>query len=222
MFRKIKEALDAALSALESRSGSPAEDLDQMLAAMREELIETKARLPELEKQIQTLQAGRARTLEKAEETSRRAKQALAIDDPETVEVALRFEARYRTEVEVYEQKIEAAQAELVLQHQTVADMTAQLKAALARKDSIGIQARRAGSTERLRGSEYSSVDDFDRLADEIERQEEVGTVERDMDLELEGLGDATGRDRTVDPEELAEFQLRELKRRMNREGDGS
>ncbi len=226
MFRKLKEALDSALSALESRSGGGAGgDLHKLLAAMREELIESKARLPELEQQIRSLQGARARELESAEDCHRRAQQALAIDDQETVEVALQFEARHRTRVEVCDQKIEAAEAELALQRQTVSDMTAQLKAAMARSESLEIQARRAGATESLRGSGHSSVDEFDRMAEAIGREDDLGAARREVDLELDEKGEADGAygepEGPIDPEELAELQLRELKRRMARDPGG-
>ena len=42
MFRKLKDAIDGALSALEGRSGN-AGDVDELLAGMRQELIEAKS-----------------------------------------------------------------------------------------------------------------------------------------------------------------------------------
>jgi len=47
MFKKLKEAIESALGALESRSGDTTrEDVEKLLDGMREELIETKARIP--------------------------------------------------------------------------------------------------------------------------------------------------------------------------------
>lgn len=219
MFRKLRQALDAALSALESRSGGAGEDIDELLAAMREELIETKAQLPVLESQIRSMEAARERELGEAEQCARRARQALAIDDQETVEVALRFEARHRTQVDVFDQKIEAARAELALQRETVQEQTAQLKSALARKDALAAQARRAGTTERLRGSRYSSIDAFDRMEEEIERGDEVGSAAREVEEGLAGTRTPPAEvEAPIDAEDLADFQLRELKRRMREE----
>lgn len=220
MFRKLRQALDAALSALESRAGGTGGDIDRLLAAMREELIETKAQIPVLEQQVRSLEAARERELGRAEDCARRARQALSIDDRETVEVALRFEARHRTQVDVFDQKIEAARAELALQRQTVREQTAQLKSALARKGALAAQARRAGTTERLRGSRHSSLDAFERMEEEIERGEELGSASREVE---EDLGPPAGQEEAgspLDHDELAELQLRELKRRMEEDGD--
>lgn len=220
MFRKLREALDAALSALESRSGDPREDITNLLAAMREELIEAKARLPELEENLNALRASREREFQSAEDCARRARQALAIDDQETVEVALRHEARHRTRVDLYDRKIEAAEAELAVQRQTVTDMTAQLKESLAQRESLEVRARRARSTEQLRGSRHSSADRFDRLAEEIEQEDDLLRAQREVEEELGSPGGRDARrEEAIDPEQLAEWQLRELKRRMADEG---
>ena len=49
MFKKLKDAIDAALSALEGKAGeSPREDIERLLDGMRKELIDHKARVPVL------------------------------------------------------------------------------------------------------------------------------------------------------------------------------
>jgi phage shock protein A len=227
VFGKLRDALDRALSGLESRmDADPGEEIARLLAEMRDELIEAKARLPELEKQIRTLEAARAEEEKSAEDSARRARQAMAIDDRETVEVALRFEARHRARSGVLKQKIEAAEAELALQRQTVTEMTAQLKEAIARRESLRVRARRARGAERVRGAGYSSVDEFERLAEEIERGGDVDSALREVDQELESGGEDRGASGTagepLDREELAELQLRELKRRMAEGKEGS
>ena len=156
--------------------------------------------------------------VKQADDCHRRAVQAQKIGDEETVEVALRFEAKHRVAVDVWVQKIEAAEAELGMQLQTVEEQTEQLKEARARKDVIAIQARRAGSTERMRGGGRSSADEFDRLADAIEREGDLSEASRAVDNDLDGgydphdFGDEGP---SLSKEELAELQLRELKRRM-------
>jgi len=219
MFKKLKDAIESALSALEGRSGDATrEDVEKLLDAMREELIETKSRVPVLEEQVAKLKLAHERELKQADDCHRRAVQAQKIGDEETVEVALRFEAKHRVAVDVWVQKIEAAEAELGMQLQTVEEQTEQLKEARARKDVIAIQARRAGSTERMRGGGRSSSDEFDRLADAIEREGDLSEAGRAVDNDLDGGYDPHdfGDDGpSLSKEELAELQLRELKRRM-------
>jgi len=228
MFRKLRDAIDAALGALEGRSGSASrEDIDRLLSGMRDELIDAKSRIPVLEKDLRKLQLSLEREERQADDCHRRALQAQDIGDEETVEVALRFEAKHRVAIDVWKQKIEAAEAELAMQRQNVAEMTEQLKTAVARRESLTIRSRRAGSTERMRGGRHSSADEFDRLVGAIESDDDLGEARRDVDLDLDrdaaldldfdaaGLGDTgSGPSR----EELADMQLEELKRRMRSE----
>jgi len=220
MFKKLKDAIESALGALEDRSGDTTrEDVEKLLDGMREELIDTKARIPVLDDQVTKLRLAHERELKQADDCHRRAVQAQAIDDEETLEVALRFEAKHRVAVDVWVQKIEAAEAELAMQRQTVAEMTEDLKTARSRRGALEIQARRAGSTDRLRGGGRSSVDEFDRLADEIEREDDLGAASRDVESDLSGVPDSSGGERPgLSREELAELQLEELKRRMKKD----
>jgi phage shock protein A len=228
MFKKLKDAIESALDSLEGRSpDTTREDVERLLEGMREELIETKARVPVLEKDLQKLRMALEKETRLADDCHRRAVQAQEIGDEETVDVALRFEAKHRVAIDVWVQKIEAAEAELAMQRQTVAEQTEQLKEARARKDVLAIRARRAGSGERVRGGGRSSVDEFDRLVDEIEREDDLGAAGREVDLDLDGdyddaeLGpdDFGGGSSGLSREELAELQLEELKRRMKEDG---
>jgi phage shock protein A len=231
MFNKLKEAIESALGALEGKAGeSPRADIERLLEGMRQELIETRARIPLLEEQVRKLRSSHELESRKADECHRRAVQAQSIGDDETVEVALRFEAKHRVALDVWVQKIEAAEAELAMQKQNVDEMTEQLKTARSRRDAIEIQARRAGATGRMRGGGHSAVDEFDRLADEIGREDDLGAAERTVERDLRGAGDPTtgpdsddfddvGSRGTLSREELAALQLEELKRRMKDEG---
>lgn len=230
MFRKLKDAIDSALSALEAKAGeAPREDMERLLDGMRRELVDHKARIPVLENELEKLRRSHERELRQADDCHRRAEQAQAIGDEETVEVALRFEARHRVAVDVWVQKIEAAEAELALQRQSVAEMTEQLKEAMSRRGVLEIQARRAGATGRMRGGERSAADEFDRLVNEIEREADLGSARRAVDRDLDPDARVDAEFASLDPddpgpgelsrEELAELQLEELKRRMAEDG---
>jgi phage shock protein A len=215
MFRKLKGRLEDLLSALEERAGAdPGDDITRVLAGMREELIEAKATIPELEKQITALGRLREREIERSKDAARRGGQAAGIGDQETVDVAARFELKHLERAEVYQQKLEAAQAELSLQQRNVREMTTQLKSAMKRREALIAQARRARATEGLRGGAASSVDEFERMAREIEDDEVEASAAMDLQDALDGL-DGSGRSFAPDPEDLAAVQLEELKRRM-------
>ena len=145
MIRKLKRKLDRLLSSLEDRAGAdPREDITRLLAGMREELIDAKATIPQLEKQIESYGKLREREIQRAADAERRGKQAAEIGDDETVEVAARFELKHLSRAQVLEQKTEAAVAELAMQRRNVNEMTAQLKSAMKNRDALAAQARRA------------------------------------------------------------------------------
>ncbi len=220
MFRKLKTRLDQLLNSLEDRAGAdPGAEITDVLAGMREELIDAKATIPELEKQIESFGHLRQRELQRAADAARRGQQAREIDDSETVEVAARFELQHLSRAQVYEQKTEAAVAELALQRRNVSEMTAQLKSAIKNRDALVARARTARATGNLRGGAASSVDEFDRMVRDIDDEELEASATLDVEDALRGSSGAAYR---PDPDELAEAQLEELKRRMARGTDDS
>ncbi|MDH3297954.1 MAG: PspA/IM30 family protein [Gemmatimonadota bacterium] len=220
MFKKLKEAIDAALSSLESRSGQDAEDIDRLLSGMREELIEAKAATPKLEDGLAKLRRREADERSRAEDCVRRAGQAEEIGDPETLRVAVEFAERHQERARVLGEQVRAAEAELALHRKNVKEMSAQLKSAIAQKDALKAQGRRSRATEALRGGGYTAADRFDRMAADIEDESYRAEAARDLDEDLEygATGRGRARDR-IDPDDLADLQLEELKRRMADEG---
>lgn len=218
MFGRLRQALEDALDRLDARFGPEAgEDVERILAAMREELIETKARIPELEALLERHERQRAAEKRRAEDCVRRASQAERIGDAETVEVAERFARQHLERVAVLERKIEATRADIAFHRSEAKEMAEQLRDAMARRDALGIQARRARAIERgQEAGEAASA--FDSMMDRADRDAEVEAARRALDLDLEPAArDATSvRDfEGLDREANAERLLRELKRRM-------
>ncbi|MFQ5690484.1 MAG: PspA/IM30 family protein [Gemmatimonadota bacterium] len=220
MFSRLRRALDDALTKLEERT-IPEADVDRLLAGMREELVGTKARIPELQVLLRTQERQRAEEDRKARDCVRRAGQAQAIGDSETVEVANRFAKRHLARVEVLDRKLEGTRADLVFQEAQVVEMTAQLKEALSRRDALAVQARRARAVQKLRGGEFEAVEEFERVADRAERDSELDSVRRELDAEPGRGSDRPAPDPGLDRMEReagAEELLRELKRQMGLE----
>lgn len=221
MFRKLKDAIDGALSAMEGRSGD-AGDVDELLAGMRQELIEAKSALPRLEQGIERLRRSQAEERRRAEDCVRRAGQAKEIGDAETLRLAVEYGERHRERARVFGDKIEAAEAELAMQRRAVSEMTDQLKSAMTHRDVLKVRARRSRSTEALRGGGDSAASRFDRMAEDIEEEAARAEAARELDDEL-GTGGAARFDDLsgagdLDAEALAELRLEELKRRMAEE----
>lgn len=222
MFKKLKAAIDGALSALEGKTDA-AGNVDELLAGMREELIQARSALPRLEQGLEKLQRMQAEERKRAEDCVRRAGQAREIEDQETLRLAVEYAERHQERVRVYGEKIDAARAELALQRRTVDEMTEQLKSAMTHRDVLKVRSRRSRTTESLRGSGDTAAARFDRMADDIEEEASRAEAARDLDEEFGGDFDAgyapRPRSGRLDPDDLAELQLEELKRRMSEEG---
>lgn len=219
MFSKIKRMLDQTLDRLESKfEGVSDDDVDRLIGAMRDELVETKTRIPELEALLESLLRKADEEKGLADACDRRARQAEKIGDTETIEVARRFESQHRQRLEVLVMKAEATRAEILQHRDEVQEMTEQLKEAMTRRDSLGIQARRAKAIDS-RTSGFEAVDAFDRMAEKVSRETDVDEARRELDGELDPLASEPiprdyGSERAR-REAQADEMLRELKRRM-------
>jgi len=223
MFKKLRSMVDDVLDLMESKIDDFSDDdVDRLVRAMRDELVETKARIPELETLLASQLKGADIEKDKAEVAERRAAKALEIDDAETVEVANRFAAQHRQRLEVLVIKAEGTRAE-ILQHQDeVVQMTEQLKDAMARRDTLGVQGRRAKAIEN-QASRFDSVDAFDRMAEKMEGASDLDDARREVELDLDPMSEPIPRDFAAERaarELKAEDMLEELKRRMGADGD--
>lgn len=220
MFRKLKTMVDDVLDRLESKFEDVSDDdVDQLVRAMRDELVETKARIPELETLLKSQLAQADREKASAEVAERRARKAAEIGDDETVEVANRFAGQHRQRLEVLVIKAEGTRAEILQHRDEAVQMTEQLKEAMARRDALGVQQRRAKAIGNS-ASRFDSVDAFDRMAEKMENASDVDAAHRELETDLDPLSEAPTRDYASERamrEMNAESMLEELKRRMDK-----
>ncbi|MXX78978.1 MAG: hypothetical protein F4Z33_08505 [Gemmatimonadales bacterium] len=220
MFRKLRQMVDEALDRMEAKQpGASEDDIDRVIRAMRQELVDTRARISELEGLFESQVRQADREKDAARVAERRAAKAAEIGDAETVEVANRCAARHRQRREVLVLKAEGTQAELEQQKAEAAQGAEQLKSAMARRDSLSVQQRRAQaiqhSTDRL-----DSVDAFDRMAEKMEGSSDLDDARRQVDEALDPMAGAPQRDFVAERElreARADAMLEELKRRMSK-----
>ena len=219
MFRRIKRMLDQTLDHLESKFDDVTDDdVDKLIRAMRDELVETKTRIPELEALMRSQLGQAEKEKASAEACDRRAAQAIEIADAETQEVAERFASQHRQRLEVLVLKAETTRQEILQNRDEAEQMTEQLKEAMTRRDTLGVQQRRSHAIEN-NTSRFDSLDAFDRMAEKMEGASDVDDATRELDLELDPLSAPPRRDYVADKqmrEANAEDLLEELKRRMS------
>lgn len=209
MFEKIRKTLSAALDALEGDPTVSREELDRVLAAMRRELVEARARLAEREEEV----AGFERRLAALRERG----------DVDAAQLA-------ELEAGVVERR-----AELEEHRRVVSDLTSRFKEAVKQRDVLPEKDRRARASETVREAARDELDRLERLEEDIEREGRELAARREVEDALEGgpgagrsaggagpsggarggeSGRAAADDREFREAEAAEL-LEELKRRM-------
>jgi hypothetical protein len=190
MFESFRQSLIDLMD-----RATPPEERRAGLARMKQTLIQARMGLDELRGgPVQTKQRLDVETREL--ETMRRRKTAAeAINDTETVALAAKYEAHHTERAEVLRRKLEAQEAELAMAEREVAEMTAELKLAVAGGGTTAETL--AGDAARARAEADAILDPGKNVAEEI---------------------DALGRSGARASREAdADRQLAELKRRMGK-----
>lgn len=197
MFEEIRRTLSELADALGGDRSLTRDEIDRVLAGMREELVEARARLRQRDDEV----ADYERRLEALEERG-------DVDDARLA--GLRREvARRRADVEE--------------ERDVVEELSERFREAVRRRDVLLAKDRRSRASETVRDAGEEEVRDFERLEERIE--EGAHRVEADREVE-EALDGPPGSEREGEELEetfrdaRAEEQLRELKRRMGMEPD--
>lgn len=205
--RVFSRTWDAFVSELGRRD--PEDEVAGLLTAMRREMVDARAALPQLEEHAAAAEAELARERRALEDAERRGALAERAGDAETMRVAADFADRHRRRLSVLEEKVRALRAERELRAAEVQDMMRRYKEADANRFTLLNEVRRAQSRQRLDEAAGTTRDDWDRAADRIERDIAYG----------DALDDLSDLDPTPPPppprEDLVEERLREMKRRM-------
>ncbi len=188
MFKRLREALEAALAA-----ATPPADLYDLAGRMREALIEAKAGLGRMRDELARTEREQQALAREIETAERRRALAAGIDDQETVSVAERYVAKHRERSAVLEKKLAAEREELALAERDVAEMVAQLEEVTKRRGNV--------QGERSAQAAWSALG-------------QAGMDRPELDAEQEAL---KGRMDRAAREAEADAKLEELKRRMGK-----
>jgi hypothetical protein len=186
-FRQsLRELMDRATPPEERRAG---------LARMKQTLVTARMGLDDLRGGVVITRQRLAKEQQELETMRRRKGLAAGIDDAETVALAEKYEAHHAERAGVLQRKLEAQEAELAIAERDVAEMTTELRNAVA-----GIP----GAPSRSASIDAEASADVDDITNE----------RADVASEIDALGRASARNaRDAD----AEARLAELKRRMGK-----
>ncbi|MEQ9568648.1 MAG: hypothetical protein RLN75_00540 [Longimicrobiales bacterium] len=209
--RAFREALDNFQQEL-NRDRIPG-SVDRLLSGMVDEVTEAKARLSELESQLERTRAESQKEAREIATCDRREAMAKEIGDDETARVAREYGDRHRRRKEVLDRKAEALAEEASLRRSEVDEMMVKLKEARDRRDALAAQAGRTDARSSL-GEADGLFAELDRMAEKIGDTDARAEAAREMDeFDLRIDPDTPTRRPEVD----YDAALEELKRRMGR-----
>lgn len=193
MLDAVRRRLARLLDALEGGPSVSREEMDRVLAGMRKELIEHRARLKGHEQEVEAYE----RRLEQLRDRS----------DVEAAQLA-ELEAR------VAERRSEVEEERAVIR-----DLTERFTDAVRRRDQLLASDRRTRASETVRDAGEGALRDYERVEEAIEDEAREVDARRSLERELEGdAGELPALERGLEEAEAEEL-LRRLKRRM--EGGG-
>lgn len=203
MFEKIRGILSDLMDALEGDRALGRDEVDRVLAEMREELIEARARLRKREGEVADFE----RRLD-------------ALREDEDVE---------RGRLAELEREVAARRAEVDEERAAVDDLSRRYREAVRHRDVWIAKDRRTRASETLQEAGEEGIGDFERLEERIEADAHRLEADREVEEALES-GAGAGGNRPAGAEDAgleedfrdvrAEEQLRELKRRMGMDPD--
>jgi hypothetical protein len=186
-FRQsLRDLMDRATPPEERRAG---------LARMKQTLVTARMGLDDLRRGLAVTRERLLREQQELETMRRRKGLAAGINDAETLALAEKYETHHAERAGVLARKLEAQEAELAIAERDVAEMTAELRNAMA-----GIP----GAASRASAIDTEAAAEAEAAADD----------RSDIASEIDALGRANARSaREAD----ADARLAELKRRMGR-----
>lgn len=200
MFEKIRGKLSELLDALGGDRPVTRREIDRLLAEMREELIETRARFRKREERV----ADYERRLEALRERG-------DVDPAQLAEL---------------EREVARRRAEAEEERRVVEELSERFREAVRRRDVLVAKDRRSRASEAVRAAGEEEVRDFERLEERIEDEARRREADREVEEALDDVAGAPDGDAGDELDETfrdarVEEQLRELKRRMGMESDG-
>lgn len=192
MLGKLRHTLSKALDALEGGRVVSPEEIDRILAGMREELIEARAALRRREEEVEDFEHRLARLRERPD-----------VDEAQLPEL---------------EAEVEARRAELEEERDEVEFLTDRFQEAVRRRDILLTRDRRTRAAETVREAGEEEIQEFEQVEDEIHRDALEAEAERELEEELGGGADRSPPPEEAFREAEADEMLRELKRRMGME----
>lgn len=183
MFESLRKSLNDLLD-----RATPPEERRAVASRMRETLVQARMGLGDLREGLEKSRLRLEAERRELETVRRRRTLAEGIADQETAGIAARYESLHAERVDVLSRKVEAQERELEIAEREVAEMSAELRAALSGTGAVGgggPGARPAEETERelddMLGQNSGTRDELDSLSRARAREAREADAERQL-----------------------------------------
>lgn len=152
MLNELRRVFRESLAAFQAEVGrrEPEDEVAEMLAAMRRELVDTRAALPAYHEEVARAEAAARKERELQHQCERRLAAAERIGDQETAKIAAEYLGKHRDRAEVLERKVAASRAELELLTREAGEMMSRFKEAEANRFALVAELRTARTRGRM------------------------------------------------------------------------
>ncbi len=229
MFRRLREKIERALESREAARALSREELDDLLHAMRKELIDLRARTARVEKEVAQLDSKAQDSVRRAEHAHRLAQDAKAAGREDEARGAMEATERALRQAEDLKRQAIEAHADLAELTAEAADKLEKLKEAQRNRHAILARSRRAKTSQRLeeamRGPE-SGIRRFEQAEEDLAAAEDLVAATKEVEEALGGPSVPVETDyelrRLEQADEMADIERRlaELKREVEGEGE--
>ncbi len=229
MFRRLREKIERALESREAARALSREELDDLLHAMRKELIDLRARTARVEKEVAQLDSKAQDSVRRAEHAHRLAQDAKAAGREDEARGAMEATERALRQAEDLKRQAIEAHADLAELTAEAADKLEKLKEAQRNRHAILARSRRAKTSQRLeeamRGPE-SGIRRFEQAEEDLAAAEDLVAATKEVEEALGGPTVPVETDyelrRLEQADEMADIERRlaELKREVEGEGE--
>ncbi len=229
MFRRLREKIERALESREAARALSREELDDLLHAMRKELIDLRARTARVEKEVAQLDSKAQDSVRRAEHAHRLAQDAKAAGREDEARGAMEATERALRQAEDLKRQAIEAHADLAEMTAEAADKLEKLKEAQRNRHAILARSRRAKTSQRLeeamRGPE-SGIRRFEQAEEDLAAAEDLVAATKEVEEALGGPTVPVETDyelrRLEQADEMADIERRlaELKREVEGEGE--
>lgn len=154
-------------------------------AGLREAVLEARLGIRTMQEALAATERELTVEQQQLQDAERRGKLAAMVPDPETVRIAERYAERHRQRATVLERKLVVQREELVLAERELAEMTLEVRQAVAGNPSETI----AAAWRDLESAGATRPDDQERMQAEVDRHRRESAIEAQLAYLKKKLG---------------------------------